>query len=334
MSPENLRRALGDAPLPDPERQWRAIQSQLAQPAKVRRAVRPALALAAALGAIVLGIAGGTYWQFAAPAQWQVTTASGAADARALDESWFETGTDSSTRFQVGRIGTVALGAGSRARLRRDGWSAHRMELERGTMEAVINAPPRLFFVKTPTALATDLGCAYTLTVEDDGSSTLHVSVGWVELSDDTQRAIVPAGLTAHVSASGTPSIPYAPALPTDVVDALARLSVRSSASDIDLVLTALEAHDAPLAQVTRQQLSGITLWHLLQRVERSERPRVLAALEHRAPRPEGVTTEGILALDRQMLDRWRRALHPMWGEQEAPFWVAAAQRIWLWVMD
>ncbi len=329
MSPDNLRRALGNAPLPDPERQWRAIQSQRTQP--VRRSVHPVLAVAAAIGAIVLGIAGGAYYQFAAPSQWNVMAAS---DNRALDKSWFDTDTATSTRFQVGRIGTIALGPGSRARLQRDGWSAHRMELERGTIEAVINAPPRLFFVKTPSAMATDLGCAYTLTVADDGSSTLHVSVGWVELSDGTQRAVVPAGLTAHVSADGTPSIPYAPALPADAVEALARLSLRANSADVQLVLAALDAHDAPLAHITRQQLSGITLWHLLQRVEGSDRARVVAALESRAPRPERVTMEGILALDRQMLDRWRRALHPMWGEQDAPLWVAAAQRIWLWVMD
>lgn len=331
MSPENLRRALGDAPLPDPERQWRAIQSQLAEPVRVRRQVHPVLAVAAAVGAIVLGIAGGTYYQFAAPAQWSVMAVG---DHRALDESWFETDTATSTQFQVGRIGTVALGPDSRARLQRDGWSAHRMELERGTLEAVIIAPPRLFFVKTPTAVATDLGCVYTLTVADDGTSTLYVSVGWVELSDGTQRTVVPAGLTAHVNAEGTPSIPYATALPADAVDALARLSARANSADVQLVLAALDAHDAPLAQITRQQLSGVTLWHLLQRVEGSDRARVVAALESRAPRPDGVTMEGILALDRRMLDRWRRALHPMWGEQQAPIWVAAAQRIWLWVMD
>lgn len=331
MSPENLRRALGNAPLPDPERQWRAIQSQLAQPVQVRRSVHPVLAVAAAVGAIVLGVAGGAYYQFAAPSQWKVMAAS---DDRALGESWFDTDTAASTRFQVGRIGTVALGPGSRARLQRDGWSAHRMELERGTLEAVINAPPRLFFVKTPTAIATDLGCAYTLSVANDGSSTLHVSVGWVELGDGTQRAVVPAGLTAHVNAAGTPGIPYVPALPADAVEALARLSVRGNSADVQIVLAALDAHDAPLAQVARQQLSGITLWHLLQRVEGRDRARAIAALESRAPRPDAVTMEGIFALDRQMLDRWRRALHPMWGEQEAPIWVAAAQRIWLWVMD
>lgn len=208
------------------------------------------------------------------------------------------------------------------------------MELERGTLEAVINAPPRLFFVKTPNAMATDLGCAYTLTVADDGSSTLHVTVGWVELSDGEQRAVVPAGLTAHVSADGTPSIPYAPALPPDAIAALARLSVRSTSADVQLVLAALDAHDAPLAPITRQQLSGITLWHLLQRVEGSDRVRVVAALESRAPRPEKVTTEGILALDRQMLDRWRRSLNPMWGEEAAPPWATLGRRLWMWVMD
>ena len=36
-------------------------------------------------------------------------------------------------------------------------------------MSARIWAPPRLFYVNTPSAVAEDLGCAYTLEVDDLG---------------------------------------------------------------------------------------------------------------------------------------------------------------------
>jgi hypothetical protein len=39
----------------------------------------------------------------------------------------------------------------------------------------MIWAPPRLFFVDTPSAVAADLGCSYTLEVKDDGAGVLRV---------------------------------------------------------------------------------------------------------------------------------------------------------------
>jgi hypothetical protein len=340
---EGLKRGLGDAPLPDPEGHWQQIRSRLAEadgPELARSGwrdrgrdgghgmrgagrVHPALAIAAGFAAIVLGVGGGVVYHFRAPAEWEVVAHEGNVGSTALASSeWLETDSTSTARLKVGRIGTVAVGPGSRARLVRGAWNAHRMVLERGVIDAVIAAPPRLFFVETPTALATDLGCAYQLRVADDGSSTLHVTVGWVELSHEGQHALVPAGLIASVSRDGVPGIPQAPGLRID------------ESQSLDTVLAALDAYDAGKPENIRRQTSGITLWHLLSRVERDERSRIVAALEQRAPRPDGVTMEGILALDRQMLDRWRRALHPMWGEEPAPLWVAAAQRIWLWVMD
>ena len=62
----------------------------------------------------------------------------------------------------------------SRVRLiaARDG--DHQLALDRGTLHASINAPPGQFVVSTPSATATDLGCAYTLHVDEAGSTTVR----------------------------------------------------------------------------------------------------------------------------------------------------------------
>ncbi len=341
MSRDEMRRALGNAPLPEPDRHWAAIRQRLAvREATPRAQVRWPVALAAGLGAIVLGVAGGSYWQFAAPSAWTVANTT-----TALDTAWTDVRGDT-LRVTVGRIGEVALAPGARARVQRGAWNEHRLELASGAMRAVIAAPPRLFFVQTPTALATDLGCAYELSVLPDGSTSLRVTAGWVELARDDARSIVPAGLMATVAADGQPSVPADPALSEPARAALRRLSGAAGAqlpaaplsadardADFAMLFAALDALDASRPANIRRQTSGITLWHLLQRVPTAERARVHAALIKRAPAPEGVSREGILALDRQMLDRWRRALHPMWGEDRSPI-VALAQRAWLAVMD
>ena len=85
---------------------------------------------------------------------------------------WLETGKDERATFDVANIGQVTVEPNTRLRLLDTRAGAHRLELARGTMHATIWAPPNQFFVETPSTLAVDLGCAYTLTVDDDGAGS------------------------------------------------------------------------------------------------------------------------------------------------------------------
>lgn len=321
-------------PLPDPDGLWRSIQQQLAAPeARRARAVSPGLAVAAGLAAVLVGSFAGLLRQYASPAEWRVVAvgAPGAPPALRVGD-WLETGPDDHLRLNVGRIGSADIGPDSRLRRESGAWNAHRLELLRGSVDVVITAPPRLFFVKTPTAMATDLGCAYRLEVAADGGSALHVTAGWVELARAGQRSLVPAGMSAAVGSDGVPGTPYVPAMDRAAREALKRLD-RGAAlpGDVPTVLAALPARDA--AVVTRQ-LYGITLWHLIERVATDDRAVLIDALWRLAPPPPDVTREGMAALDRQMLDDWRRSLNPMWEEESVPIFVALGRRFLLWAMD
>ena len=91
-------------------------------------------------------------------------------------------------------IGTVDIDENTRVRLLETAPTEHRLELARGKMSAMIWAPPRLFFVDTPSAVAADLGCAYTLEVDDHGVGVLRVTAGWVALELKDRESVVPAG--------------------------------------------------------------------------------------------------------------------------------------------
>ena len=93
-----------------------------------------------------------------------------------------ETDGKSRALLNVAQIGTVELEPNSRVRLIETHLTEHRLALDRGKIRAKISAPPRLFFVDTPSAQAIDLGCAYTLEVDDEGRGLLHVTSGWVAL--------------------------------------------------------------------------------------------------------------------------------------------------------
>ena len=107
---------------------------------------------------------------------------------------WLETDATSRAQIDVATIGNVQIDPNSRVRLLQTNSSEHRLELARGRLSAHISAPPKLFFVNTPSGVAEDLGCAYTLEVDNNGNSILHVTLGWVSLQLTDRESSVPAG--------------------------------------------------------------------------------------------------------------------------------------------
>ena len=220
-----------------------------------------------------------------------------------------ETDARSVAVLAVGRIGRAELGPGSRLRLLDDGVAEHRLALERGTMHASIDAPPRFFLVETASALAVDLGCIYTLTVDEWGSGLLTVEEGEVELQLGDVRTSVLAGNAAALHAGSGPGLPY----PVHASDALRR------------AVAAYDAHPASLATIdavigAADARSTITLWHLLQRTGPAARARVFARLAAIAPPPASVTRERVLRGESGALQRWRTDLQPAWA-LEPPVW-------------
>lgn len=315
------------APLPEPDAMWHRIEAALAaQAPPARRPPRAWLLAAAALLAIVGGTAAGVVARYRAPAAWRVSTG---ADLRAGDWVTASTGP---VDVAVGRIGTVTIDAGARVRREAAGLFGHRLRLEHGRIDAVINAPPRLFTVVTPVAIATDLGCAYTLEVDSaSGSSLLHVTLGWVELAGAASGAVVPAGMMAAVAGDGSPGTPYPATLEDEARRALARLDA-GTGTDLDLE-TVIAALATPDDYLTVRRPGAVTLWHLVPRVRGAARDRVLARLAQLIPPPAGVRMEDARALDRLSLERWRRVLSPMWSD-EAQGWLGTiSRRVWDWIV-
>lgn len=327
---------------------WDRIQTELRSqtthvpPRVTKRLVSPWLVAAAITLAVTGGVIVGDIRSYGAPGSWAVLPLSGTplvgesplTGAGALTAGeWLTTDATSRAELSVGRIGVAEVGPGSRVRLERGGWTEHRLTLERGSLSAAISAPPRLFFVQTPSALVTDLGCAYTLDVDSMGVGRLHVTAGWVELRKNDVVSVVPAGLMAEVEVAGKPGTPYPREMSGAAQAALHRLDAGTGdAADLDLVL---EAQYTASHFVILRERSAITLWHLLQRVDTERRGVVYERLASLSPLPAGVTREGILGLDRPMLDRWLRDLSPMWSKAglSESWWTRLSRRALEWVM-
>jgi hypothetical protein len=173
-----------------------------------------------------------------------------------------------------------------------------RLSLERGTIHAVIWAPPGEFVVDTPSAVAVDLGCVYTLHVDDSGAGLLRTTMGWVGFKLNGHESFIPAGAICQTRPKTGPGTPYMEDASESFRDALSRFDFESHTPAERNPLLGILLVDA-------RKNDALTLWHLLSRVSDADRPGLYDRLASLAPPPEGVTREGILRLDRQMLDAW-----------------------------
>ncbi|MEK6769110.1 MAG: hypothetical protein AABY85_09005, partial [Gemmatimonadota bacterium] len=214
-------------------------------------------------------------------------------------------------------IGEVEIEPNTRVRLVTARATQHRLALERGTIHARISAPPRLFFVETPSALAVDLGCAYDLTVDEYGNSVLHVTLGWVSFEEGGRESLVPAGMWSITRTGLGVGTPFADDAPEAMRRALIAFDFeRGGDSALGLVLRGARAGDA------------ITLWHLISRVDASRRAEVYDRLASLSPPPQGVTREAALRLDHAALRLWWETLPgsiPITSDWGKTLW-----RLWL----
>jgi anti-sigma factor RsiW len=230
----------------------------------------------------------------------KVGDASGA--GKLAEGDFLETDAASKARIRVADIGNVEIEPNSRVKLIGTDPRQHRLSLERGALEAKIYAPPRLFIVDTPSAVAVDLGCAYRLEVDQDGNSFLHVTSGFVALERGGRESIVPAGAMCATRRGKGLGTPYSPDSNEQFKAALARFDFASGGSKA--VAEMLEH---------RSRYDVITLWHLLSRVGKSDRGKIFEALVSYVALADGVTREGVLSLDKKMMERWRVDVENVW---------------------
>ncbi len=215
---------------------------------------------------------------------------------------WLETDATSRAQINVANIGQVEIEPNSRVRLVDTSSREHRLAMERGQLHATISAPPRLFIVETPSAVAVDLGCSYTLQVDKAGRSILHVTTGWVALELRGRESIVPAGAVCITEPGKGPGTPYFDDASLAFRDALSKLDFQNGGSRaLSIVLQEARKYDT------------LTLWHLLSRVSGADRARVYDRMSELIPPPKGVTREGVMKLDKGMLELWKNGLEWAW---------------------
>jgi hypothetical protein len=310
----HLEDVLGALRAKTPSQKWRSESNLRAMPGRGRWVEAP-WRTAVAAGVFFL-MMGASCWLVSRPVRtgWIVarvdgTPVLGSRPVHTTGElaigDWLVTDNRSRARMAVSNIGEVDIEPNSRVRLLRAHGEHHRLALDRGAMHAFIWAPPGMFTVETPAAVAVDLGCEYTLNVDAAGVTTLHVITGWVSFEQGGRESFVPAGAASVTRPGGEPGTPYFLDSSDQFRASLEKFDFEHDARWLDVVL-----HESRKRDV-------VTLWHLLPKTRGAERLRVSERMSELVPPPVGVTRAGILAADRRMLDLWWEAL----GYNEASWW-------------
>lgn len=276
-----------------------AVQS----PARPRKLVFQLAAATALLTIIATGV-----WFFLRPrgASWEVARLSGTPTiaarsveltARWYAGEWLETDAAARALIHVGQIGQVEVDPKSRIQLIKTSADEYRIRLARGRIYAGIVAAPRLFQVETPSATAIDLGCAYTLDVDEDGGSLLRVTSGWVALTRGRRETFVPAGAAARSEADGRIGTAYF----TDATDKFKR-----ALTQFDFAADKTDALAIVLAEARLRD--ALTLWQLLARTSGNEREQTYDRLAALVPAAKDINKAATLRLDAAALAQWKEA--------------------------
>jgi hypothetical protein len=210
-------------------------------------------------------------------------------------------------------LGRLTLGPGSRLQVKRLAQEETRLYLERGELDAFVSARarPRFFQVETPATTCVDLGCKYTLTVNDQGDSEVLVQTGRVTFESGAREVFIPAGARCRAVRGGGSGTPRFDDSPPALVAALDVFDTSRGA--LPETRRALAAKVLAAVPIPRHTLGP---WHFLQdgdeEIQVAARARILELLgftpaqveeaRKRKPRPDAADREELRQL---LLRHW-----------------------------
>jgi len=212
--------------------------------------------------------------------------------------------TDATSRAEIraGRLGRIEVQPGSQVRLISTAPGRHRLAVDRGRIAAKLWSPPFAFGFATPSADAFDVGCAFTMDVDDRGAAIVRVTSGWVQLEAGDRRQLIPEGGVALAEPGKGVGTPFFEDASTAFKRALRRVNFEAMNGEEHRTMLATLFGDARSEDV-------YTLLRLSRDLTPSERGELYDRAADLRPPPSSVTRAGIIANNGEMLEAWRRTL-------------------------
>ncbi len=207
---------------------------------------------------------------------------------------WILTNSDSRAELVVADLGKVIIEPNSKVIFVKSADGDKRILVEYGTINTVMNPNTKDFFVEMPSAVATDNGGSYMITIDSTGDGLVFVKSGKVEVASPNREAIVPAGnlvLTKKNLGVGTPFNENSSA---KFKSALFNFDFGNcEGSCVKTLINNAKMSDA------------VTLVNLIPNVDKEYSDQVYTKLANFVPPPAGVPVDSIPYIDEEEINRW-----------------------------
>jgi RNA polymerase sigma factor (sigma-70 family) len=195
--------------------------------------------------------------------------------------------------INIKNLGEIEITPGSSIRRLEDKNTA---KLISGKLSISTSSEEEYLFIEVPTAVVEEyfLSCDYTIDLKKTKSVIVQVSSGWLRIVSGKYVSIVPEGYELKILFGSGMSIPTAIESPSILPLWLEQYLFSGKKTDVlNSILDAAVNTEA------------ITIWNLLKRVILDHRELVYEKLNMLVPHPEGVSKDGILNLNDDMLQLW-----------------------------
>ncbi len=233
---------------------------------------------------------------------WKVTNAGGVSTlgsklisgtADLYEDEVLSTGESSEATIFIPDIGRIFVKP--RTQITRPG-GKYMLKLQRGTIYAIKKNATVFLHIEIPGGEVSDyfLGGSYTLSVDDQGISHLFEGDGWDLVTSYGGESLVPPNYHCEVRPGIAPGIPYSKDASEKLKQAAFQLSFeRDDNTLLPTILDEAKKHDA------------VTLWNLIKRSSKEKRGSIFDKLNDMIAAPQGVSREGVIKLDKNMMQKW-----------------------------
>lgn len=207
---------------------------------------------------------------------------------------WIQTNGSSRAELIVADIGKIIIEPNSKIIFVKGTDGNNRILVEYGTINADMKSQPKTFFVEMPSAVASDLGGDYTLTIDSTGDGLVYVRSGKVQVESSGRDAIVPAGNLVMTRKDIGVGTPFNENSSPKFKNALFNFDFgKCSGSCVNVLLNSAKLSDA------------VSLVNLIPKISDEYKHEVYAKVSNFVPPPNVIKQDSIPYIDESQINEW-----------------------------
>jgi len=203
------------------------------------------------------------------------------------------TNSSSEAVVRISKVGTIRLFPSTK--LKRIG-NSYTAKLSQGRAKINTENAEDFLELQLPGGTITDyyLGTEYVVDLDSEGNSIIKLLSGWLNIENKDRSTIFPEGYSLKILSSEGPGLPYKSNSNPKLVELLDKIVFEKHyKAGIDALISIASDNET------------VTLWNLLQRVDKQQRLSVYDKLYELVPHPDAIKKEQMLNLDSKALQVW-----------------------------